>query len=86
MDLQNELRRLRSQRNRAACAAVAIIVISMASLFPSALARRKRLHAAHDELLSVQAQIEATQAQIKGVQAQIIQAQSEIRTLLHEQH
>ncbi len=86
MDLENELLQLRSQRNRAACAAVAIIVISMASIFPSALARRKRLHAAHDELLSIQSQIEATQAQIKGVQAQIIQAQSEIRSLLHDQH
>ena len=86
MDLQNELLRLRSQRNRAACAAVAIIVISMASIFPSALARRKRLHAAHDELLSVQSQIEATQAQIRYIQTQIIQEQSEIRSLLHDRH
>ena len=86
MDIQNELQRMKRQRNRAACAAVAIIVISMASLFPSALARRKRLHAAHDELLSVQAQIETTQMQIKRMQVQIIDAELEARTLLNELH
>ena len=84
MDPQSDLRRLKRERNVAAVSAVLIVVVGMAIAVPHALERRRRLHAANDELLSLQATIGYTQEQIRGVQAQIVRAQSEIRSLVHE--
>jgi CHASE1-domain containing sensor protein len=84
MDPQSEIRRLKRQRNLASVIAVAIIAVGMTVCVPRGIERRKRLRAADDELIALQARIEDTQNQIRGVQAQIIQTQADIRSLTHE--
>ena len=75
-----ELLRLRSQYRWAAVAAVLIIALGMAIAMPPALKRRRALHAAHDELLRLQATIVDTQAQIRDVQAKIVGTQAQIQS------
>ena len=55
-----ELLCLRRQCRWAAVASVLIIALGMAIAMPPALKRRRALHAAHDELLSLQAAIVGT--------------------------
>jgi peptidoglycan hydrolase CwlO-like protein len=52
----------------------------MAIAMPPAIKRRRALHAAHDELLSLQAAIVDTQAQIRDVQAKIVGTQAQIQS------
>ena len=75
-----ELLCLRRQCRWAAVAAVLIIALGMAIAMPPALKRRRALHAAHDELLRLQATIVDTQAQIRDVQAKIVGTQAQIQS------
>ena len=75
-----ELLCLRRQCRWAAVASVLIIALGMAIAMPPALKRRRALHAAHDELLSLQAAIVGTQAQIRDVQAKIVGTQAQIQS------
>ena len=75
-----ELLCLRRQCRWAAVASVLIIALGMAIAMPPALKRRRALHAAHDELLSLQAAIVDTQAQIRDVQAKIVGTQAQIQS------
>ena len=75
-----ELLRVRRQRHWLSIVAVLIITIGMGLTLPHALRRRRDLHAAHDELLHLQATIVDVQAQIQDVQARIVRTQALIRT------
>jgi hypothetical protein len=75
---KTEITHLCRQCRWSAVAAVLIIAIGMAVAIPPALRRRRALHAAHDELLSLQAAIIDTQSQIRDFQAAIVSTQAQI--------
>ena len=77
---KTELLRLRRECRWGAVVAVLTIALGMAIAMPPALKRRRALHAAHDELLNLQAAIVDTQVQIRDVQAKIVGTQAQIQS------
>ena len=77
---KTELLRLRRECRWGTVVAVLTIALGMAIAMPPAIKRRRALHAAHDELLSLQAAIVDTQAQIRDVQAKIVGTQAQIQS------
>ena len=76
-----ELKTLRRQRNIAAVAAVAFLVVSMGVTLPRALRSRAELKAANTELVRLQSEIVAAQDRIRAVQGEILATQESIREL-----
>lgn len=79
--MEDDLQQLRSQRNRAAIFAVAVILLGLLISLPRAIDRRHHLKQARGELTRLQKEIVETQQRTSATQKAILQVQQEILSL-----